>query len=95
MITKMSENTETTIDDKFDKLVRSAPDAMFDCRTYYWPNYRSPAYITHSFSKFTFSFTLPTISIPGSYYIASFGEPLLLTWVSLETKVKTTNRIIN
>lgn len=77
-----------TIDDEFDELVRSAPDSMFDCRTYYWPNYVSPAYITHSFSKFTFSFTLPTTSIPGPLYVATFGEPLLLTWVGLETKIR-------
>ena len=77
-----------TIDDEFDEIVRSAPDAMFDCRTYYWPNYRSPVYITHSFSKFTFSFTLPTTSTPGSYYVVFFGEPLLLTWVGLEAKVR-------
>ena len=43
-----------TIDGEFDELVRSALDAIFDCRTYYWPN------IAHSFFKFTFSFTLPT-----------------------------------
>ena len=29
--------------------------------------------------------------IPGSYYVATFGEPLLLTWVGL--KIKVTQRI--
>ena len=80
-----------TVDEVFDRIVINAPDAMFDCRAYYWPSFKSPSYITHSFLKFTYSFTLPTIillSVPGSYCVATFGEPLLLTWVGLGTKVE-------
>ena len=89
-----------TVDEVFDRIVRNAPDAMFDTRAYYWPNFKSPSLITHSFRNFTYSFSLPTISVPGSYYVTSFGEPLLLTWVGLETKVKrkigaSTNILIN
>ena len=80
--------TDEKESDEFDEIVKSAPDALFDCRAYYWPNFYSPSYITHSFSKFTFSFSLPTISVPGSYYVATFGEPLLLTWVGIKTKVR-------
>ena len=72
---------------EFDELIANAPDAMFDCRKYYWPNFNSPDYVTHSFSKFVYPFSLPTISLPGSYYVATFGEPLLLTWVGFEAKV--------
>ena len=91
---------KTTVDEMFDEIVMNAPDVMFDCRAYYWPNFHSPSYIMHSFSKFTFSFTLPTISVPGSYYVATFGEPLLLTWVGLQTKVRrrigaSTNILVN
>jgi hypothetical protein len=39
----MAVSGDTRINDKFEELVGSAPDAMFDCRTYYW---RSPIYIT-------------------------------------------------
>ena len=39
-----------TIDDEFDEIVRSAPDAMFDCRTYYWPNY-GHQFISHTASR--------------------------------------------
>ena len=73
---------------EFDELIANAPDAMFDCRKYYWPNFNSPDYVTHSFSKFVYPFSLPTISLPGSYYVATFGEPLLLTWVGFEAKVE-------
>ena len=83
-----SDTAVQTVDDVFDRIVMNAPDAMFDCRAYYGKNFKSPSYITHSFSKFMYSFTLPTISVPGSYYVATFGEPLLLTWIGLETKVK-------
>ena len=63
----------------------NAPDAMFDSRAYYWPNFKSPSLITHSFRNFTYSFALPTISVPGSNYVGSFGESLR---VGLETKVQ-------
>ena len=53
---------KTTVDEMFDEIVMNAPDVMFDCRAYYWPNFHSPSYIMHGFSKFTFAFTLPTIS---------------------------------
>ena len=45
-------------------------------------------FISHTASRSLHSFTLPTTSTPGSYYVVSFGEPLLLTWVGLEAKIR-------
>lgn len=75
-------------DSIIDDLIRDAPDSIFDCRSYYWPNFKSPLYVRHSFQKFTYSFTLPTISRPGSYYVATFEEPLLLTWVGVKATIE-------
>ena len=49
-----SDTAVQTVDEVFDRIVMNAPDAMFDCRAYYWQNFKSPSHITHSFLKFTY-----------------------------------------
>lgn len=73
---------------EFDQLVESIPDSVLDVRSYYWPNFIQTRYIHHSFKKFVYSIEMPTpICESRAYYIASFGESLLLTWVGIETNV--------
>ena len=43
--------------------------------------------IYHERYKFVYSFQLPTITHSRDYYIASFGESLLLTLIGLEARV--------
>lgn len=64
-----------TVDEVFDRIVMNAPDAMFDSRAYYWPNFKSPSLITHSFHKFTYSFGLSTISVLGEPLTIDMGRP--------------------
>lgn len=79
---------EDSVTREVDQLVETIPDSILDARSYYWPNFVQPRYIRHSFKKFVYSIELPTpIRESRAYYIASFGESLLLTWVGIETKV--------
>lgn len=74
--------------EEFDQLVQSVPDSVLDTRNYYWPNFNQPRYIFHHRQKFVYNIPLPSpISESGPYYVATFGESLLLTWVGLETRV--------
>lgn len=43
--------------------------------------------IYHRHYKFVYSFELPNITQSGTYYVATFGEPLLITWIGLEANV--------
>lgn len=79
---------EDRVSSEFDELVETLPDAIFDARSYYWPNFVQPVCIYHSFKKFVFSIELPTpIHESKAYYVASFGESLLLTWVGIEATI--------
>ena len=81
----MASNSEM---EEFDQIAQSIPDSLLDSRRYFWPNFDQPRYIHHQRKKFVYSICLPTpITESGSYYIATFGESLLLTWVGLETRV--------
>ena len=76
------------INSEFDELARLVPDSVLDTRFHYWSNFSHPLYIHHRPKRLVYSIRLPTpISESGSYYVASFGESLLLTWVGLETRV--------
>lgn len=80
-------NTDSATEE-FDQIVQSIPDSLLDARSYYWPNFRQPRYIHHHPKKFVYNIQLPSpISNSGSYYVGTFGESLLLTWVGLESQV--------
>ena len=68
-----------TAENEFDDILRSVGEGCVDSRSYYWKNYITPLYIYHSKQKFTYS--------KGIYYLATFCESLLVTWVGLEARV--------
>ena len=74
-------------DSEFDQMLARVPESIIDNRTYYWPNFVQPHIIYHERFKFVYSFRLPTITQSRAYYVASFGESLLLTWVGLEARI--------
>ena len=83
-----NESNHQAIEQEIDVLVSTIPEVCLDSRSYYWPNY-APFGVHHERYKFMYSIPLsPTvISHSGAYYIATFSESLLLTWVGLEAKV--------
>ena len=74
-------------DSEFDHMLASIPEYVLDSRRYYWPNFHEQLLVHHHRHKFVYSFQLPTISQSRAYYVATFGESLLLTWIGLEAKV--------
>ena len=68
----------TFSDEVFDRIVMNAQGAMFDSRAYYLPNFKL---IMHTFCTYL------VFPVPGAYYVATFGEPLLLTWVGLKQRL--------
>ena len=75
-------------DKEFDALVGTIPDIYLDNRKYYWPNY-VPFHVHHEKFKFVYSIPIVATSIcqSGAFYLATFSESLLLTWVGLEARV--------
>lgn len=74
-------------DSEFDHMLASVPESVLDSRRYYWPNFNEELLVHHHRHKFVYSFRLPAISQSRAYYVATFGESLLLTWIGLEAKV--------
>ena len=62
-----------------DQLTAIVPNSILDSRNYYWPNFVEPRFIYHERYKFIYSFQLPTLTESRDYYVASFGESLLVT----------------
>ena len=73
---------------EFDTIATSIPAVYLDNRSYYWPNY-VPVDVHHEKYKFVYSIpvTVASISQSGAFYVATFTESLLLTWVGMEAKV--------
>ena len=82
-----SESFEHDGDVEVDQLLQNVPDSILDNRSYYWPNFVHPRFIHHERYKFVYTFQLPTIRQSSSYYVASFVESLLLTWIGLEANI--------
>ena len=74
-----NEKFEHDDDVEVDQLLAIVPGSILDSRRYYWPNFVNPQFIYHKKYKFVYSFQLPTIVESRDYYVASFGESLLLT----------------
>ena len=73
---------------EFDELASLIPASVLDTRYHYLSNFSHPLYIHHPPKRFVDNIRLPTpINKSGSYYVASFGESLLVTWVGLEIRV--------
>ena len=72
----------------FDALAANIPEVYLDSRNYYWPNY-IPVNVHHEKYKFVHSIPVTPTPIfqPGTFYVATFAESLLLTWVGMEAKV--------
>jgi hypothetical protein len=73
---------------EFDTIAASVSAVYLDNRKYYWPNY-DPVEVHHEKYKFVYSIpaTATAINQSGSFYVATFTESLLLTWVGMEAKI--------
>ena len=72
----------------FDALAATIPDVHLDSRKYFWPNY-VPFDVHHEKYKFVYSIPVSAnvICHSGAFYLATFSESLLLTWVGLEANI--------
>ena len=73
---------------EFDTVAASIPAVYLDSRNYHWHNY-APVDVHHEKYKFVYSIpvTATAINQSGAFYVATFTESLLLTWVGMEAKI--------
>lgn len=88
MLSMANYDDEFEANGEFDTIAASIPAVYLDSRNYYWPNY-VPVDIHHEKYKFVYSIpvTATTINQSGAFYVATFTESLLLTWVGMEAKI--------
>lgn len=78
-----------TVEELVDSLISTAPVLMLDSRTYYWPNFKLGNDVKYFRDKFVYCFPLGTLRAhPNVYYVCSFTESLLLTWIGIECSVQ-------
>lgn len=72
-----------------DDIIASVENSVLDSRFYYWNNFTEPEiYITHDKYHFQHTIRLGKVYGQSPAYVASFNQPLLLTWCGLECKVR-------
>ena len=74
---------------EFDTIAASVSAVYLDNRKYYWPNY-DPVQVHRE--KYMFIYSIPVspskvINQSGAFYVATFTESLLLTWVGMEANI--------
>ena len=85
------ENFSSTDDPIVDHILRNCPLGLLDCRSYYWRNFKYPGTIIR-YNHHHFQHTISVGNIypqsPGSSYVCTFNESMLLTWVGVECSVQ-------
>ena len=74
---------------EIDCFMASIPCRMLDNRSYYWDNFNYPGLeIAHNIRHFQQTISLGNLANQSPYYICTFGEPLLLTWVGIDCSIQ-------
>ena len=83
---------ESVCEPAIDRLFQAVPEYLFDANYYYYRNFHNYYYIHHNKHKFEYYIPIGSAS-PGSYYVATFAEHLLVTRVGLRATIN--RRIID
>lgn len=77
-----------TAEELVDSLISTVPSWMLDSRTYYRPNFKLGNGVKYFWDKFVYCFPHGTLRAQPNYYVCSFTESLLLTWIGIECSVQ-------
>ena len=79
-------NTHT--DNTLDAIAVNMPQHLLDANYYYYNNFKGTYNIRHRLTSFQFYIPLGNINQPGSYYVGSAQQELLITRVGIKANIK-------